>query len=507
MFTNSNEVVITSQPPFLILALDVNVQSMLGYTATDLIGKSISKLFGNRIDHLHFLWSIQQLGCSESIGSQYTLFRSDGKEQKVLLSYAPYLEEREQVLGRLCITPSETVTLQEALAIGGGPHALSSAESPHKINVVTDLFAAKFKCTIKKALGQPLASFISEWRLDFDLDLVLKNVVNGQRISGMLGSTTSSENFRPKSEEITFTPVVETTNGRVLHILVHISQIESSDSEVPPHFRTNRKTHSRQQDPPLSSPSIADLNPSPLPLAPSITSLRSSPASSHRSRSPTPRGSHAPARSIILRPRSSHRTPASRAAEVTVTPELLGALRALPLPQAAAAAGISATAFKRACRRLGVRRWGYTRGPAKRGACEGATAASSAEPQALDVPPSAACPPRPAPAARPAAGSTAGSLWPVPVVLAVDDCAGLGIPAGGFGDGGGYGAASTTAGGAWEWAADGEVPLWWEEEEDGEEAADDVLVLDMLAQPWPEWGAAAPPPGQEPSGKPLLPAT
>ena len=44
---------------------------------------------------------------------------------------------------------------------------------------------------------------------------------------------------------------------------------------------------------------------------------------------------------------------------------LLDSLRGLPLPDAARAVGVCGTAFKKACRRLGVpvRRWEYRRGP------------------------------------------------------------------------------------------------------------------------------------------------
>ena len=49
---------------------------------------------------------------------------------------------------------------------------------------------------------------------------------------------------------------------------------------------------------------------------------------------------------------------------VVVTRPILDGLCGLPLPRAAQALGVSATSFKKACRRLGVRRWDYKRGPA-----------------------------------------------------------------------------------------------------------------------------------------------
>ena len=49
-----------------------------------------------------------------------------------------------------------------------------------------------------------------------------------------------------------------------------------------------------------------------------------------------------------------------------LTPAILAALQGQPLPAAARAVGMSATAFKRACRQLGVRRWGFRRWPGRR---------------------------------------------------------------------------------------------------------------------------------------------
>jgi hypothetical protein len=54
-------------------------------------------------------------------------------------------------------------------------------------------------------------------------------------------------------------------------------------------------------------------------------------------------------------------TAAARTQRVVLTRERIDGLQDLTLAQAAAAAGISPTALKRACRRLGVARWAYRR--------------------------------------------------------------------------------------------------------------------------------------------------
>ena len=50
---------------------------------------------------------------------------------------------------------------------------------------------------------------------------------------------------------------------------------------------------------------------------------------------------------------------------VVITHELIKTLHGLSLPQAAQVVGISSTAFKRVCRRLGIDRWEFKRGKGK----------------------------------------------------------------------------------------------------------------------------------------------
>ena len=67
---------------------------------------------------------------------------------------------------------------------------------------------------------------------------------------------------------------------------------------------------------------------------------------------------------------------------VAVTRELVATLSALPLQRAAAAAGVSPTAFKGACRTLGIARWTYQRGRCEAGTAETVSAAAAGEPGA-----------------------------------------------------------------------------------------------------------------------------
>ena len=74
---------------------------------------------------------------------------------------------------------------------------------------------------------------------------------------------------------------------------------------------------------------------------------------------------------IVPRPRTVPARPpfppAPTPSPVVITTAVIDSLRGLPLPHAARSIGVSATAFKRACRRLGVNRWQYARGPRRAG--------------------------------------------------------------------------------------------------------------------------------------------
>ena len=156
------------------------------------------------------------------------------------------------------------------------------------------------------------------------------------------------------------------------------------------------------------------------------------------------------AQEISPRPRRplKHMDPflADKPAPVLITRPLLDSLRGLSLPKAASTIGVSATAFKRACRSLGVVRWDFTRGPArrKRGStpCAGQLGTESCSPT---------------------------DSGPIPCSPGSDDPADdIMVPCGNH-EGSNIAAAETEN----PWLAD-------EEPE-----ADDALVLEMLARPWP----------------------
>jgi hypothetical protein len=153
---------------------------------------------------------------------------------------------------------------------------------------------------------------------------------------------------------------------------------------------------------------------------------------------------------------------------------MLAGLEGLSLPQAAAAVGVCATAFKRACRRLGVARWAYHRRSGKRGA---GTAAGSHSLEVISSPAAAGD--------RPEGSEDLASGMDVEGDESDGGCgAGIGAWLAGESSGwldsmfGEYGFGEETRCGPGEagYMALGEGTQGWK---------NDLLVLEMLAWAWP----------------------
>jgi hypothetical protein len=150
---------------------------------------------------------------------------------------------------------------------------------------------------------------------------------------------------------------------------------------------------------------------------------------------------------------------------VDITMNLLETLHGLPLPVAARSIGVSSSAFKKACRRLGVHRWHYQRGPGRSASKMKRSKRSPSTPPSHELRCAGAC------GAPPAARADAGDGGR-PLTIALTVSSGEEIDA-----------ALADAGG------------WSPVEASGPEpepaaaaaaaAADDSIVLEMLALPWP----------------------
>ena len=313
-----------------------------------------------------------------------------------MLSFAPQFDTSGEVICNLSVDPSRAINLQEALGNNFQIHALVSAENPYNIVAANAAFMHRFSCVDTQVVGKPV-------RKAFGAGAEVEGLVTcaakeGRRIHRLRSSL--HDVFNPpcieqyNSELVECIPVVGSYNSKIDYVLIVFSSA-SSFSEI-------LTEHSAQEQPKQSDPHFYDMlwEKAPLPAISSIlpdrvavgnqsTAVTSPPAGSGK---PTPpqdmpaaacnkltgiadiAGSRAPgAGPLFVVPRRRLAEPPGRGGAggreqpIPLTAERLLSLQTLPLPLAARAVGLSATAFKRACRRLGVQRWAYTRGPARGG--------------------------------------------------------------------------------------------------------------------------------------------
>ena len=213
------------------------------------------------------------------------------------------------------------------------PHVLVSADAPNIINVVNDKFTHKFGCSHAQALGQPLAIIQADHRQAWRSLLAAaaagriarSNVSVRQPWFSPGRAGENATNNDSKESDVICVPVVDVPNGPISNILVLFAP---------------SRPHADSEAAGCLSPAAAGDDGRVL--------SRAGP---------------------IIRPRRKILADGTVALPeaVTLTPELLDNVPGLPLRAAAAAVGVSPTAFKKACRKLGLRRWVYQRPPSKRG--------------------------------------------------------------------------------------------------------------------------------------------
>ena len=312
---------------------------------------------------------------------QIMFYDSSGYERSLIISCSPFYESSNFIGCLIILHASEAITLQEALTESTFPRILVSSSAPYSIHMANDAFLHHVACSRCEALGRPLQTFstfidlcedpFKHENMDgfiFEVSAVwsglLSLALDGRVASHLL--TSSDAIYEAKSEAVTLVPVVEAPNGHIRHLLITFGPRNDADG---------RKELSPEK-------TSGDSGPSTEALPGQSTAANRRGAAPQR---PTA-GSAAPA--FFVCPTQRTAGPAifprrkvnadgtlAPAAPVVVTRELVAALADLPLHEAAAAAGVSATAFKKACRKLGIKRWAYKR---RRPAAAGANARKAA---------------------------------------------------------------------------------------------------------------------------------
>ena len=343
-----------------VLTSDEGVLALLGYYSHEIIGQSIFSFTGKHSDARMLQEAVESI---QSDKMQLVLYDASGGDRRMIVSCSP---ADDQHCCLLTIYPSEAITLPEAFADCPLARTLISADAPHAIHMVNNAFLDRFACSRSEALGRPMHHFhgdashdlanhdlanlavtaLSDTGPDTAWFALYRAALDGRvahRLS--ISSDARGEASGCGSDEVACVPVVEAPNGRIRHLLVTFGDVQSLQGGGGACEPTRNR---------LAAPCAS--------RAPG-RHVRRKAAATTADRS----SSFVCPRSTIL-PRRKPRTAGAQASidgappqPVAVTRELLGALAHLPLHEAAASAGVSATAFKKACRKLGVRRWVYSR--------------------------------------------------------------------------------------------------------------------------------------------------
>ena len=449
------KIYVSSICPFRIL----QVQEKMKSRKQGLIGYPVFKITGPESDEELITNLITASESSEQY-AQLILYIEDGCPTKWMALFAWEIHTDGLPCCRIDLRTSDAITFQMAMDEVQCPMAIVTVDNPYIISAVNEKFISIFKRTRSEVSGMLITKFV----LCEHLSNSLANFENSQTGSG-LPKILLHNTIKDVGRRVKLAPIATSNNCRIQNLAIafwgvgpHLPDVRygrgcAAKSSGEPANRIGPTTAARSFASVVSSmaPDRAEVG-----AAPTGGSLYDPPA-----------GPGLTEFSIVPRRSTASRRERSPPRAVVVTSALVHSLRGLPLPQAARAVGLSATAFKRACRRLGVARWDYTRGPGR--------------PEAGGVGRLVAAPPPPPPQAS---GSREGapigqsrsestSLWFRPASVRL---AGGRSPAE---PGSGLGAGSRE--GLEEWAAEQD---WAAGGGPWEPVPDDALVLGLLARRW-----------------------
>eukprot|EP00291_Cryptomonas_curvata_P004314 CAMPEP_0172182052 /NCGR_PEP_ID=MMETSP1050-20130122/18177_1 /TAXON_ID=233186 /ORGANISM="Cryptomonas curvata, Strain CCAP979/52" /LENGTH=419 /DNA_ID=CAMNT_0012855439 /DNA_START=164 /DNA_END=1423 /DNA_ORIENTATION=- len=322
---------VSTEMPFPVLDVDCEILRLFGFEISELQGQSIFQLLGAKSDRIMLQDAIRATTQSISSVNQFTLYDRNGECRALMVSCSPFFQQDCSISCLMNLEISDAISLSEAFEESYCPHVLVSTDYPHMVHMVNERFSEKIGCAPSQALGQALHNIQG---LDQEnWGSILAAASNGRVVRGSMRIYNPRFQFAcaPGTDDVICVPVVEAPNGKVRHILVLFTPAEHETTESDDSPDSDR----------TSSPHTAS----------------ASPPAEHSDRLPT----------ILPRRKLCTNGTIAQAAPVVVTPELLDRVRGLPLKRAAEAVGVSPTAFKKACRKLGVCRWAYQRAPGKRG--------------------------------------------------------------------------------------------------------------------------------------------
>ena len=302
---------------YLVLASDASIFTVLGYHPEKIIGQSILALTGPLSDPTMLQSAILNM---QGHKMQVILYDREGMERRLIVSCSPLGVGSIPLGCLLTMHTSTATTLHAAFVDCPGARLLISADIPHAVHMVNTEFLRQFDCDRSTVLAKPQQRFCDtpdSISASFDPDSA-QHRINLLR-TALEGRICISDVL---IEDVSCVPVAEALNGRIRHYLFTFDAPNTATSGS----------------------------------CPAMESSKACPVILNKTRVSNPAS-----RAIISPRKTRARGALAPVAPVVVTRELVARLSDRPLHKAAEAAGVCATAFKKACRKLGMPRWSYQR--------------------------------------------------------------------------------------------------------------------------------------------------
>jgi len=328
-------IVVRAEFPHNVLQIDGVECSILGYPPVDLLGKSILKILPNDSDRTKLQWFMTS---PERSAVHLKICDGIGKHRPMLVTVTSFVNEVGFICCRLDFDgTSEAITLQQALEDTSCPTMLVCAASPHRIMHVNDSLLDKFSCTRSEVLGCTLEVFKgpgpSKW------DALIETALSSKVARDIVNCTL---NAISETDDLICVPVVDEEEGfggvdYILFLFAPTCTVPLSAFSAPPEHQAD----------PLYPHDAVDFGY--CSSTDGITACDSEAA----------RAGEGDVEQTSKKTSASTRisTRGKGARMVNLTPALVSSLLHQPLRQAAASLGVSVSALKRACRRMGILRW------------------------------------------------------------------------------------------------------------------------------------------------------
>eukprot|EP00292_Cryptomonas_paramecium_P012596 CAMPEP_0113703410 /NCGR_PEP_ID=MMETSP0038_2-20120614/25839_1 /TAXON_ID=2898 /ORGANISM="Cryptomonas paramecium" /LENGTH=362 /DNA_ID=CAMNT_0000627859 /DNA_START=106 /DNA_END=1190 /DNA_ORIENTATION=+ /assembly_acc=CAM_ASM_000170 len=332
----SQNLVVTIERPHHILATENGYSDILNHNVEELRLETIQVFTGPQTDVNALQTCIFKARAGESSKTHLILYdRIEGPQLK-LVSFAPYYDAPGiELTCLITIVRSNAILLKDVREISQRPSALVTSDYPYHIKMVGQGFTALFGFESAQICGQSINSLICPETDILRWCTMFQNACEGQVDNAELILTTLAQNLN--KVRVVCTPVVEHGSGPIKYVLFAFEQLEAVA--------------------PSSASQEAAAEQSAVSSAGEQSGVVSRPESPEPCVERSKGGRGAPYAKIYPRRKAHEERSELPSLPVKVTLELIEELSQYTLYRAADKIGVSATALKMACRKLGIAKW------------------------------------------------------------------------------------------------------------------------------------------------------